>query len=230
MDYTTATRAVYEKIADWINNDEELSEIFTATVMDVQTGSTNKYYVRLATQWGCGLYYGAQASSNSYTYRSLGYSLMQSGGSYADQLKVSNNAVDISNLRLMVIKSDYGIITDFFDTTISTDKQICMLLTTGTDNGDAKVKMGFAPYSTSATRYVQNATALSGNYSLKTRSNSARTGLTTYMVEASDVICEDAKICDGALINNQAFFEVDGQTWCSIRANDSYVGLALRIE
>jgi hypothetical protein len=129
----------------------------------------------------------------------------------------------------MVIKSPYGIITDFFDTTVSTNAQICTLLTTGTDNGDAKVKMGFALCGTSTIKYVQNAVIL-GSYTPKTRSNSAKTGLTTYMVEASDVVCEDAKICDGALINNQAFFEVDGQTWCSIRANDSYVGLALRIE
>jgi hypothetical protein len=226
MGYTEATRQIYEKIADWINNDSYLSTIFSAAVFDT---TSTRFYVKLSTKWGCGLGYGSTNSSTTATYNTIVYFTPDSSGD-TYTIKTSTSSSNIVNLRLMVIESPYGIIADFFDATVNTSNQINMLLTTGKDNAEADIKIGFIMHSSSGyLRYVQNGVSTITNISLKTRSTSAKTGLFTYMPDKSDIICENTKLCDGAAINNQAFFEVNGQVWCSIRLNDSYVGFALRI-
>jgi hypothetical protein len=231
MDYTTETRGIYEKIANWINSDEWLSEIFTAKVIDISvSSSTCRYCVKLYTKWGCGLFYGATTTSGTYAaYNTLGHFTFQGTNADVCTTKSSYYYVNIADLKLMVIKSPYGIIADFYDARYSSNNQICMLLTSGTDNADTSVDIGFIMTSSNSIKYMQNANTASASYTLKKRSISSKAGLITYMPELSDVICDNVRLSDGILINNQSLFEVDDQVWCTTRVNNDYVGLALRI-
>jgi hypothetical protein len=144
-------------------------------------------------------------------------------------IKSAYNTINLADLKLMIIKGPFGIIADFYDSKYSPNNQICMLLSSGLDNADAKVSLGFIMYSTNTLKYMQGANSVSSGYTLKKRSTSAKTGLITYMPEQSDVVLENVRICDGAIISSPTLFEVNDQVWCTIRINNDYVGLALRI-
>jgi len=225
------TLANYNKIADWINSDETLSQLFTATVTTVSPSS--RYRLDILTSTGAGMVYGYRAWTNNasdgdHTSKSYRYANTSSANTSITDVSES---IPLSYLNLMLIKSKHGFIADLFNSTQADRRySIRLVHTTGIDDsGEVKdiTMFGFGDYfNTIVTPFVWSAAV---GY-LENNSASNKTGLFTLMVPGRDIICENVKLCVGRIIDNQTFFGAGGKTWCCAAYDAAYKGLALCIE
>ena len=205
------------KIKNWVNSDETLSELFTASVITVTDGS--RYRVELLTNTGAGVVWG-QGGSSSICYRYYRAS--------PDDL-TGSDSVTIGNLRLMVIKGEGGFIAGFYDVEDNTSTEIGFIHTTGRDSGNVYDEVSIVLNSYNIYSNVSGGSCVTDSFFMQTDSTSSSTGLFTLMLPKRDLICEGVRLCMGNKIGNQAFFEAGGKTWCCIYRNSSYKGLALCI-
>lgn len=219
---------VYDKIANWVNAEQWLNDIFKAEVVTVTEDSRYRVQLNCKTT-GASITYGyasANASNNgnstspSYRYNNYTY-----GGI------VPKTSIPVERLKLIVIKSKYGFIADFFDSNVSSAYGIGFLATRGIDNSGIEIPITFIYYE-GYRLYICK--SLTDNLNCSTwgihRNLSKNTGLFTFMVPDTDVICEHVKMVNGVQISNQTFFEAGNRTWVTICTSADYKGLALEIE
>ena len=221
----------YNKIANWINSDETLSQLFTVTVTVVRPSS--QYRLEILTSTGAGMVYGYRAWTNSdsdgdHTSKSYKYANTSS-----DTSNITNviEEIPLEYLNLMLIKSKHGFIADLYNSSKADNRySIRLVHTTGTDDSGETKEITMFATDDCFNSVVSPAVCSAANGYLSNKSSSSKTGLFTLMVPGRDIICENVKLCEGRIIDNLTFFEAGGKTWCCVVQNSTSKGLALCIE
>jgi hypothetical protein len=209
----------YQKAASWIN--DELGDIFTASIT---TLSSSRYRLDLLTETGAGLSYGylnLSTSGGSHQLHSV---------SVSSSTRYNCETIPFVNLRLMLIRSSYGFIAGFFNSTDVKSHNIRLMCTTGIDSTDTEKPITAVLYKDYIYLSLEPTSFIDCGSFGSCNSYSEKTGLFTFMAPKTDFICDNVRECHGNVPGDHTLFEADDKVWCAISTADNYKALALRME
>lgn len=226
----------YNKIADWINNDPELSSCVVAKVE--QVNATYNSYVLTITDpvTEAGLWYGqdiyntGRYTPNSYGTGSYRYNVTANGGyTYTTY----NNMTGITSFNLILVRSDYGYLIGIWNNGAALKNAIFAVSSTGSDDTGSETKFSYLSSSGNYLNYYYLQTDRynfnTGSSNLDYNNNSARTLLTTNAIRYTTIISDNVKKRYGHTFGFLSFFEAGGCVWCDLARESTYGFFALRI-
>ncbi len=217
---------VYNKIIDWVNEDNELSKFFTAEL--AKTSAYYDYYsARLTTSTGLCINYGCPGTNY---FDNIYSSVYTNGGIYSTNKRTAFKECAVNNLYFTLVKGAAGFIFGFYSSTSPYETQIHSLVTTCINDVENNVDLGILIDNGKLDTVTNSMTNISADNFMSNCSTSSKTSLSSFLVPNTNLLSENCRLVDGHQFTGLTFFEAGGKKWCMLSPNTSYKGLAMLLE